>query len=117
MCHVLIIEDEPLVAMDLQAMLQDEGATSFAFAATEAEAVEAARAQRPHLITSDVKLLEGTGPSAVQTIVAEQGEMPVIFITATPDECRPRELQATVLRKPLRRVSVVETFRVLAPGR
>ena len=114
MCHVLIIEDEPLVAMDLQLMLEDEGATSFAFASTQAEAVEAARLQRPQLITSDVKLVEGTGPAAVQKILAEQGAVPVIFITASPDECQPREAQATVLRKPLRRVSVVETFRVLA---
>jgi CheY-like chemotaxis protein len=49
MCRVLIIEDEPLIAMDLQAMLEAEGATSFDIAMTEAEAVDAARAQAPRL--------------------------------------------------------------------
>jgi CheY-like chemotaxis protein len=34
MCHVLIIEDEALVAMDLQVCLEGLGATSFAFAET-----------------------------------------------------------------------------------
>jgi CheY-like chemotaxis protein len=29
MCHVLIIEDEPFIAMNIQMMLEDEGATSF----------------------------------------------------------------------------------------
>ena len=35
MCHVLIIEDEMLVAMHLQSVLGEEGAMSFAFASTE----------------------------------------------------------------------------------
>lgn len=47
MCHVLIIEDEPLVAMDLQMTLEEQGAKSFDIAATEAEAVALARAHPP----------------------------------------------------------------------
>ena len=113
MCHVLIIEDEPLLAMDLEAMLEEAGATSFDVATTEAEAVEAARAHPPQLITSDVKLLEGTGPDAVQTILAERGNVPVMFITASPEECEPCNPQAPILGKPIRRVSVIETFRML----
>jgi CheY-like chemotaxis protein len=63
MCHVLIIEDEPLVAMDLENVLIEAGATSFAFASTEAEAVEQACARLPRVMTSDVRLTSGTGPS------------------------------------------------------
>lgn len=44
MCHVLIIEAEPLVAMDLKDLLQREGAPSFSFVDTEEGAVEAASA-------------------------------------------------------------------------
>ena len=113
MCHVLIIEDEPMIAMDIQAMLEEQGATSFAIATTEAEAVEAARAHPPHLITSDVKLIEGTGPGAVQTILSELGQVPVMFITGTPEACDVCDPPAVVLPKPMRRVSVVETFKVL----
>ena len=42
MCHVLIIEDEPLVAMLLRELLEDEGATSFSFADTQDSALAAA---------------------------------------------------------------------------
>ena len=65
MCHVLIIEDEPLVAIDLENVLVEAGATSFAFASSEAEAVEQACARLPHVMTSDVRLTSGTGPAAV----------------------------------------------------
>lgn len=46
-CHVLIIEDEPLVALMLQFLLEDEGATSFTFACSEAAAVEFALVTPP----------------------------------------------------------------------
>ena len=114
MCHVLIIEDEPLIALDIQAMLAAEGATSFDLAMTEAEAVAAARAHPPEFITSDVHLLEGTGPGAVRTITAEQGVVPVLFITATPEACDGCDPPAAVLRKPVRPVSLAATFRQLA---
>ena len=115
MCHVLIIEDEPLVAMDLQMMLADEGATSFDVAATEAEAVSFARAHPPQLITSDVKLLEGTGPHAVLHILRELGDRPVIFITGTPEACEPCDSPALVLTKPLRDGELSTAFRTLDP--
>ena len=89
MPHILIIEDEPLIAMELESILADEGGTSFSFADSEDAAIVAALAQPPALITSDVKLLTGTGPHAVKTIHEKLGPIPVIFITATPDACRP----------------------------
>ena len=55
MCHVLIIEDEPLIAMAIQDILTGEGATSFDIVDTEAAAVSAATAHEPNIITSDVK--------------------------------------------------------------
>jgi len=110
MCHVLIIEDEPFIAMAIQEMLEDEGATTFDFAATEAEAVEAALVRRPELITSDVKLIEGTGPRAVAQIHERLGHVPVIFITATPSDCEPCNPPGVVLRKPLREQALKEAF-------
>jgi len=68
MCHVLIIEDEPMIAMLLQDLLEEAGATSFAFAATEQDAVTLAVQHPPRVITSDIHLLEGTGPRAVAEI-------------------------------------------------
>lgn len=79
MCHVLIIEDEPMIAILLQDLLEEAGATSFAFAATERDAVRAASEWLPEMIASDVSLLEGTGPSAVANIVQFAGDLPVVF--------------------------------------
>lgn len=46
-CHVLIIEDEPLIAMHVRDILEDEGATSFAFADTQDAAVASAISHPP----------------------------------------------------------------------
>ncbi len=111
MCHVLIIEDEPLLAMDLEALLSLEGATSFAFAACQDDAIAEAVVRRPAIIISDVKLLEGTGPIAVAIIVARLGPIPVIFITATPEACKPCSLTDPILGKPFDRPAIAQTFR------
>ena len=115
MCHVLIIEDEPLIALDLQDMLTVYGATTFAFAETEQQAVDAARQQRPDVITSDVMLREGSGPCAVATIQGEMGPLPVIFITATPASCKPCDVSARILAKPLSYAAVCQAFREAYP--
>lgn len=111
MCHVLIIEDEPLVAMDLEALLSLEGATSFAFAACQDDAVAEAILHRPAIIMSDVKLLEGTGPMAVAIIVDLLGPIPVIFITGTPEACNPCNPASPILAKPFDRPAIAQTFR------
>lgn len=114
MCHVLIIEDEALVAMDLQGILADSGATSFDIADTEASAVSQALARRPDFITSDVRLREGTGPCAVERIRRAVGDVPVVFVTGTPQECEPCQ-GSRVLTKPLLDEAISSVFRELAP--
>ena len=115
MCHVLIIEDEALIAMHIEATLADLGATSFAFAETEAEAIREATLRKPALITSDVRLRSGTGPGAIGIILRELGQLPVIYITATPEDCTPCEPTSRVLGKPLDEASIAFAFRELAP--
>ncbi len=114
MCHVLIIEDEALIALDLQGLLEEYGATSFDFAATEAEAVEAAKARRPDFITSDVKLRTGTGPNAIGIIRSLLGPVPVVFITGTPEACIPCDPTAPIFGKPLHDSAIGDAFRHLA---
>ena len=114
MCHVLIIEDDAIAAYDIRDTLRSEGATSFAFAATEREALACAREMRPALITSDVMLGVGSGPAAVRGILTEIGMTPVIFITATPEECAdcwPHQ----VLEKPFSTERLAAVFREMAP--
>ena len=114
MCHVLIIEDEAPIALDLGMLLERHGATSFAFATGQAEAVAVARQRCPDIITSDVGLLEGTGPRAVEITRIEYGPVPVIFITAMPHLCTPCAQPTRVFSKPLDRLSVGAAFRELA---
>ena len=116
MCHVLIIEDEPLIALDLEDLLGRYGALTFSFADSQRGAIDASRDIRPDFILSDVSLLEGTGPLAVQAICGELGAIPVIFVTATPEACAPSALPGQVFRKPMDRPAIGAAFRRMAFG-
>ncbi len=113
MCHVLIIEDEALIALDLEWLLEGEGASSFAFAVSQDEAENAARSRRPDFITADVSLVEGTGPAAVEAIRKVLGDIPVIYISATAEDCCKEDRLTRVLPKPLNRPAVTSAFREL----
>ena len=115
MCHVLVIEDEPLVAMLIEDSLLEAGATSFAFAATEADAVREAREQRPDFITADATLREGRGPAAVDAIRAVLGPVPVVVISGDLSCERPSPPSCPVLQKPFRVAELQDCFRALAP--
>ncbi|WP_174280607.1 response regulator [Sphingomonas bacterium] len=117
MCHVLIIEDEPLVAMMIEDVLLQAGATSATIATTQAEAIAAANACRPEFISSDVMLLEGTGPAAVAAIRSVHGAIPTLFITATPAACEPCRAPDRILVKPFSARHVASAFEALAGPR
>ena len=110
MCHALIIEDEPMIAMLLQDLLEEAGATSFAFAATERDAVALAVEQPPSVITSDIRLLEGTGPGAVAQIKSRLGDIPTVFITANPATCDHCSSLDIILAKPFSSIEAVKAF-------
>ena len=114
MCHVLIIEDEPMVAMFIEEALELAGASSFDIAVTEADAMAFATRHRPTVITSDVRLIEGTGPRAVEQIHNQLGDIPVIFITGTPFECDAKNT-SPVLMKPVTLNAVMSAFEKVAP--
>jgi CheY-like chemotaxis protein len=106
----LIIEDEPMIAMLLQDLLEDAGATSFSFAATEQDAVALALERRPAVITSDIRLLQGTGPGAVAQINHEIGSIPVVFITANTEVCDRSGPLTSVLSKPFSSHDAIALF-------
>ena len=97
--HVLIIEDEPLIAMSIEDALRDSGCTSFAFATSATDAVAAATLRCPDLITADVQLAPGCGIEAVGAICGGK-PIPVIFITGTAARVRERITEHAVLNKP-----------------
>lgn len=83
--EVLIIEDEPIIAMDLETIVRDLGHGVTGVAVTRDEAVAQALAQRPGLVLADIQLADdSSGIDAVKDILAEFS-VPVIFITAFPE--------------------------------
>lgn len=93
-----------------QDLLEDEDATSFSFADTQAGALAAAMSDPPALITFDVKLVIGTGPLAVSAIHGALGPIPVIFITGTPADCHPCNPLGRILQKPLDQGELAAAF-------
>lgn len=82
---VLIIEDEPIISLDLQSIVREMGHDVVATATTRDEAVRAARRTGPGLVLADIKLADGSsGIDAVRQILSEL-EVPIVFITAYPE--------------------------------
>lgn len=82
---VLIIEDEPFIAMDLEGLVEGLGHRVTGVARTHAEAVAIAKAKRPGLILADIQLADGSsGLDAVNELL-QSFSVPVIFITAYPE--------------------------------
>lgn len=82
---VLIIEDEPLIAMDIESLVQSLGHRVNSVARTHAEAIEAVAKQRPGLVLADIQLADGSsGLDAVNEMLASFA-VPVVFITAYPE--------------------------------
>ena len=82
---ILIIEDEPLIAMDLEALVEGLGHNVTGVARTRTEAVKTAASKRPGLILADIQLADGSsGLDAVNDLL-KTFEVPVIFITAYPE--------------------------------
>lgn len=82
---VLIIEDEPLIAMQLEDLVTGLGHTVSGTAATRTQARSAVAEAMPGLVLADIQLADGSsGLDAVDDILSV-GAMPVIFITAYPE--------------------------------
>jgi CheY-like chemotaxis protein len=83
--RVMIIEDEPIIAMDIESIVRDLGHDLTGVAVTRDEAVALAQEDRPGLILADIQLADdSSGIDAVKDILAEF-QVPVIFITAFPE--------------------------------
>ena len=83
---VLVIEDEAIIAMDIQSIVADMGHIVTGVARTRNGAVELGRKERPDLILADIQLADNSsGIDAVHDLLAELGDVPVIFITAFPE--------------------------------
>jgi len=106
--RVLIIEDEPIIAMDIESIVLELGHTSLGIADTRDIAVRLAESERPDLILSDIQLADGSsGIDAAHDILAKF-DVPIIFITAFPERLLTGERPEPtfLITKPFKRAAV-----------
>lgn len=116
---VLIIEDEPIIAMDIEELVESCGHRVVGIAASESEAVAIAKRERPGLILADINLgVGGDGTSAVARIM-QHHQAPVIFVTAYPERLLTGEAlePAFVITKPFEPVTLaIATYQAVTGG-
>jgi len=122
MATILVVDDEPLIAMALEAVLEDAG-HRVATAANGRQALERlAEAPRPDLVLLDMMMPVMSGPALLAAMAADPGlaGIPVVVLSSLPEEAvRDRAKGAmAILRKPCRAAAVLEAItRVLGGAR
>ena len=116
---VLIIEDEPIIAMDIEELVTGCGHRVVGVAATETAAVDIARRTNPGLILADINLgVGGDGTNAVARILRHL-DAPVIFVTAYPERLLTGEAvePAFVITKPFDPLTLaIATYQAVTGG-
>lgn len=105
--HALIIEDEMLIALEVESLLHDFGFESCDIVDNSKDAVTSALAHRPDLVTADLRIVGGTGLEAVRAITAALGPVPHIYVTGNA-EMLAGATAAPVVDKPLTRRALAE---------
>lgn len=109
--RILIVEDEALVAMELEGMLALAGHEAVAQADDLPSALAAAEAEKPDLALVDVQLAHGANGIDVAAALKARG-VPVIFATGNCPERRGEELALGCLHKPITDRSLSGTIEV-----
>jgi CheY-like chemotaxis protein len=110
--RVLIIEDEPIIAMDIEALVTELGHTVVDIADTHATATDAARRHRPDIVLADIQLADGSSGIDAAREILRRTTVPVIFITAYPDRLLTgrRPEPTFLISKPFRAETVQATI-------
>jgi DNA-directed RNA polymerase specialized sigma24 family protein/CheY-like chemotaxis protein len=105
---VLIIEDEPIIALDLTRLVRELGHKVAGVAATRDEAVALALETRPGLVLADIRLADGSNGMDAAADILKTLDVPVIFITAFPEHLLTGERPepAFLITKPFREDAV-----------
>ena len=105
---VLIIEDEPIIALDLTRLVRELGHRVTGAAATRDEAVALADEAPPGLVLADIRLADGSNGMDAAADILKRHDVPVIFITAFPEHLLTGERPepAFLITKPFREDAV-----------
>jgi CheY-like chemotaxis protein/DNA-directed RNA polymerase specialized sigma24 family protein len=83
--RVLIIEDEPIIALELESLVESLGHAVIGNARTHTEALRMVERERPGLILADIRLADGSSGLEAVNEILQMADVPVIFITAYPE--------------------------------
>jgi PAS domain S-box-containing protein len=82
---VLVVEDETIIALDVQASLTNLGYAVPAVATSGAEAVAQVAALRPDLVLMDIHLPGGMDGVEAAEVIRQRFDVPVVYLTAYAD--------------------------------
>lgn len=89
--RILIVEDEFLIALELESLLQDAGHDVVGIAATSEEAMALGQQLAPDLAFVDIHLADGLTGIEVCRRLSDQHQVTVLFMTANskriPEDC------------------------------
>ncbi|GBR53957.1 response regulator [Acetobacter pomorum] len=117
---VLIIEDEPIIAMDIEQLVLQCGHQVAGIAHTQADAVKLAKETKPGLILADINL--GPGGDGIQAVaeITSSFSVPVIYVTAYPERLLTGETMepSFVITKPFDPLTLaVATYQAVSSAR
>lgn len=103
---ILVVEDERLVALDLQEMLEEFGYPRPVVASSADEALASATERRPRLVLMDVRINGPQDGIATAEQLVHRFDVPVIYLTAHADDTTLSRAAATTpygyLLKPIK---------------
>lgn len=117
---ILVIEDEPIIALDLKRLVEACGHRVVGLAASEADAVRLAADTKPGLILADINLGRGGDGSTAVAQIQRAMSVPVIFVTAYPERLLTAEglEPAFVISKPFEPLALaIATYQAVHGGR
>lgn len=83
---ILIVEDEIIIAMDIQYTLENLGYRVSGVVASGEESIEKASQMRPDLVLMDIKLSGNIDGITAAEEIYDQFQIPVVYLTAYGDE-------------------------------
>jgi CheY-like chemotaxis protein len=112
---ILVVEDEPIIALDLQILLESFGFDVYGPVPTGETSLKAASFFRPDVVLMDVKLKGQMSGIDAARIIHEHLHIPIIYLTAFGDEATLQEA-ATIpssgyIRKPFVERDVEDSLR------
>ncbi|WP_159717632.1 response regulator [Geminicoccus flavidas] len=121
MTSILVVDDEPLIAMALEAVLEDAG-YQVMMAANGRQGLERLAETRADVVLLDMMMPVMNGPAMLAAMAAEPSlaEIPVIILSSLPEEVVRIRAQgsAMILRKPYTAHEVLDAIaRVLGEAR